>query len=99
MDSKSKSSGSQRFPDLSDAPALWRSAFKQKAHRLRDMAERYRCYPIGLAGSIDGPAHVFDCKDDASAIAKAHASFPERAFEVWQGARRVHATKARPIKG
>jgi len=28
MDSKLRSSGSQRYPELSDAPTLWRSAFK-----------------------------------------------------------------------
>ncbi len=45
----------------------------------------YRCYPLTLAGSIDGPAQIIDSSDDASAIAKACSMFPGRAFEVLAG--------------
>jgi hypothetical protein len=53
----------------------------------------YRCYPMSGGGSIDGPAHVLDCTNDASAIATAHTIFPERAFEIWEGARRVYVSR------
>ena len=56
----------------------------------------YRCYPLRLAGSIDGPAQIINSSDDASAIAKAYSMFAGRAFEVWQGAHKVYATKSRP---
>ena len=51
---------------------------------------QYRCYPIRLSGSIDGPAKVIDCIDDASAITKAHAMSREQSFEVWLGARKIY---------
>jgi hypothetical protein len=59
----------------------------------------YRCYPLMQSSSIGGPAQVINCIDDASAIAKAHEIFREKPFEVWLGARKVYATKARPISG
>jgi hypothetical protein len=51
------------------------------------------------SSSIGGPAQVINCIDDASASAKAHEIFREKPFEVWLGARKVYATKARPISG
>jgi hypothetical protein len=57
----------------------------------------YRCYPLNFANSIDGPAQDLECIDDASAIENAYAVFPERAFEVWRGTRRVYVRKARSI--
>jgi hypothetical protein len=50
----------------------------------------YRCYPLTLSDSIDGPPKVVDVIDDASAIAKAHEILPRQPFEIWQGARRVY---------
>ena len=35
--------------------------------------------------------------DDASAIAKAYSMFAGRAFEAWQGAHKVYATKSPSI--
>jgi hypothetical protein len=55
----------------------------------------YRCYPLKQSGSIDGAGQVFACIDDASAIAKASATFAEQPFEVWEGARRVYTTPMR----
>ena len=54
---------------------------------------KYRCYPISLAGLIDGPAHQIDSIDDAAAVVMAYAQFPQRAFEVWLDARKVYASR------
>lgn len=56
----------------------------------------YRCYPVTLAGAIDGAGQVFDCMDDASAIEKAYATF----FEAVRGlGGRAQGLSAKGAKG
>lgn len=49
----------------------------------------YRCYLIGLSGSIQA-AHDVTCAGDEVAIAKGRELFHPHAFEVWQRQRRIY---------
>ena len=49
----------------------------------------YRCYLLGLSGSIRA-AHDIVCEDDEVAVAKGRELFHPHAFEVWQRQRRVY---------
>jgi hypothetical protein len=51
----------------------------------------YRCYLLGLSGSILA-AHEISCEDDQAAIAKAHELFDPNGFEVWRRDRRIYPT-------
>jgi hypothetical protein len=52
----------------------------------------YHCYPIDLAGSITGPAQIFECPHDEAATAHAEALLLGVPFEVWQNTRKVYTT-------
>ena len=51
----------------------------------------YRCYLLGLSGSILA-AHEIACADDDAAVAKAHELFHPNAFEVWRRDQRIYLT-------
>lgn len=55
----------------------------------------YRCYLLGLSGSILA-AHEIACADDEAAIAKAHELFRPHAFEVWLRDRRIYPMARSP---
>jgi len=80
MDSKSKSAGSQRFPDLSDAPALWRSAFKQgeewmkpSFEALEDVqtaSQKWMTHRVeDLHRAVEACRQMAECRDFAQAAA------------------------------
>jgi hypothetical protein len=49
----------------------------------------YRFYRLKKGGHTAGPPEILDCRDDASAIAKAKELLNVLEIEVWDGARRV----------
>jgi len=80
MESKSKSSGAQRFPDLSDAPALWRSAFKQSEEWMKPSFEALEGVQAAsqkwmmhrledFQRAVDAYRQMSECRDFAQAAA------------------------------
>jgi hypothetical protein len=53
----------------------------------------YRCYLLGLSGSIL-VAHDISCEDDQAAIAKAYEIYQPRDFEIWRRDKRVYPAAA-----
>jgi hypothetical protein len=49
----------------------------------------YRCYLLGLSGSILA-AHEISCADDQAGIAKAYELFHPHDFEVWRRDLRIY---------
>ncbi len=80
MDEKSKSSGTHRFPDLTDVPALWQSAFKQSEDwmqpsfaALEDVqaaSQRWMTHRLeDFQKAVDATRRMAECKDFAQAAA------------------------------
>jgi hypothetical protein len=51
----------------------------------------YRCYLLGLSGSILA-VHEISCADDPAGIAKAYELFHPNDFEVWRRDLRIYPT-------
>ena len=80
MDTKSKSTQSRWFPDLTDAPALWQSAFKQSEgwmkpnfEALEDVQAAYQRWMThrleDFQKAVDASRQMVECKDFAQAAA------------------------------
>jgi hypothetical protein len=97
MDSKSKSSTSQRVSDLSDASALWRSAFRQSEDWMKPNFEVLEDLHFASQNlitrrledfqkAVDAYRQMMGCKDFAQAAAiqqKWVADFTQRVVADW----------------
>jgi hypothetical protein len=55
----------------------------------------YRLYGLDGSGKIDS-AEWLEADDDEAAIVKAHARFPDGAFELWHGQQLIACGRAGP---
>ena len=97
MDAKSKSTQSRWFPDLTDAPALWRSVFKpsedwmkpnfEVLEDLHFASQRFMTRRLeDLQKTADAYRQMMECKDFAQAAAiqqKWLADYTQRLVADW----------------
>src|SRR5262249_38015719 len=58
-------------------------------HSAGGLMPEYRFYSLTSSDRIAGPARIADCDGDKDAIAEARDLFPDQAFEVWEGSRKI----------